>query len=803
LFGLLACLVFSLAGLALRGSPPLGDVSPILPKRVVFLGGEMSAEALIQFSSAVAARDDNNVLLFDIPGSQVYTKAFLKAYHPDRIIPVGVFPQGVNDLERRLELRTEPAVSCASDPPLDMWHRVLGKSDSLVFCPNQPRSLVLHAAVLAAELKAPLYLTHDRPDERARFEKLVRNWEAKEAWAIGEAANLCRDLNEVQLHVLAKESQVASLAIKLAARKGPLETIVVANPTDYREGLGNMAALAPWVAVRHRAALVLTNPGGDNVEVQVSQALENRLLHRAESLILVASLKGVPMKRRPNPIPADKDPAIEMEPFTPTGFEPATFATGRLFHDQPRILPLMLARQQLWTDKGQRPRKALIASNPGGTLPLLEAFSRNTIKELHNTGFEITSLIGNQVNKDDLRRMLGENDLFLWEGHHNTLIRDYAFPEWDEPLPPSLVFLQSCLALKEEKVLPLLQHGAIGVVGSSTRVYSASGGACSLAFMDALLYDNQSLGGALRQSKNFLLAYALLKEKRLGAQAHRSGANLRSAWAFTLWGDPTLKVPHPETREDSLAGVGHEVQGNTIILNVPPLQHERVYTSKYQVQMPPNGRLAGLIHRDGDEDGLPLVPMLFAEVSLPRAPKGLTPHLQSRIPSNRYVFTWDERRKAGYLLVLPRPSDQKELRFHVHWESPPQAANTTALSPLSRYSGSGVRGGLMKTKEGVHPRIVALGLPSPPLWAQKSLQTKLRRGRGEAQQFPRLCDASIPPNPRCFSSAHPRPLSSKYRGEGSKALPWRFLGEIFLDPFDDQGDDLSRKTPWTTVTGTP
>jgi hypothetical protein len=36
----------------------------------------------------------------------------------------------------------------------------------------------------------------------------------------------------------------------------------------------------------------------------------------------------------------------------------------------------------------------------------------------------------------------------------------------------------------------------------------------------------------------------------------------------------------------------------------------------------------------------------------------------------------------------------------------------------------------MKTKEGVHPRIVALGLPSPPPWAQKPLQNKRRRGRG-------------------------------------------------------------------------
>ena len=58
------------------------------------------------------------------------------------------------------------------------------------------------------------------------------------------------------------------------------------------------------------------------------------------------------------------------------------------------------------------------------------------------------------------------------------------------------------------------------MVGSSTRTYSGSGGAFSLAFFNALLYDGQSLGGSLRQAKNFLLAYALLKEKRLGRGRH-------------------------------------------------------------------------------------------------------------------------------------------------------------------------------------------------------------------------------------------------------------------------------------------
>src|SRR5262249_36187796 len=161
-------------------------------------------------------------------------------------------------------------------------------------------------------------------------------------------------------------------------------------------------------------------------------------------------------------------------------------------------------------------------------------FSRHTAKELHNHGYETTALFDRDVSKDLLRHLLPEQDIFLWEGHYKTLVEKYGLPGWTEPLRPSLVFLQSCLALNEAEAQPLLQRGAVAVVGSSTRTYSGTGGAFTLAFFDALLYDGQSLGGSLRQAKNFLLAYSLLKEKRLGATAQLGGANQRSAWAFTL-----------------------------------------------------------------------------------------------------------------------------------------------------------------------------------------------------------------------------------------------------------------------------
>jgi hypothetical protein len=386
------------------------------------------------------------------------------------------------------------------------------------------------------------------------------------------------------------------------------------------------------------------------------------------------------MMHRPNPIPKDRDRVIEMEPLTPSGERPFSFAVGRLFHKNRAVVPLLLARQELLA-RAKGPRKALVASNPGGGLPLLETFSRNTAQELRNAGYQTTALFGRAVTARRLRALLPEHDLFLWEGHHNTLVKDWRFAAWDEPLPPSLVFLQSCLALADWKVQPLLSRGSVGVIGTSTRTYSASGGACSLAFFNALLYDGKPVGASLRQAKNFLLLYALLKEKRLGADARRTGANLRAAWAFTLWGDPTLVLPAPPRPGNALPAVRHRVEGNVLILKAPDRPHDTARSNPYQARMPANGRLAGLVRNSGGPDGKPLVPFLFAEVPLPRARPGQVPALRTRLPATHWAFLWDERRRCGYLLATPRPRDRGELRFHIDWAPAALAGGPNAPPP--------------------------------------------------------------------------------------------------------------------------
>jgi len=666
-------LVLSLIFLIVLGIGVFGGFAPqqkaarpgaVQLERVVFLGGKLSDENLITFTSTMAASGHPGVVLFDTPQTGPHLKAFLAAYRAEQVVPVGSFPAGGVGLERRLGMPVAPGLEWERGPPDALWKSLFPQAERVVVSPAEPRGLLLQAACLAGAVRAPLYLVRGAPGEMEDLKRRLADWRTREVFAVGAAGQLGPGLGGVRVTGLADEEATAIASLRHHLAGGPIQTLVVANPADTQEELGGMSALAPWVAVQRRAALLLTNKKGDDVATVVRTALKNPDLRDAGNLILVANLQAIPMERRLNPAPG-KDTHVEMEPLTPAGSEPCTFATGRLFHKDPAVVALMLARQRLLAALRTAPR-ALVVSNPGGSLPLLETFSRNTCKELANAGYRTTTLFGDDATVEKVRRLLPEQNLFLWEGHYRTMVDEYGLPTWSEPLQPSLIFLQSCLALNEAEAQPLLQRGAVAIVGSAGRTYSASGGTFTLAFFDSVLYEDQSLGGALRQAKNFLLAYSMLKEKRLGAEAALGGANVRSAWAFTLWGDPTLKLPRPERPANALPSVRHEVNGKTIVLSLPEKAYDKVTVGRYEAVMLPNARLAGLLTKD--EDVRHLVPFLFAEIHLPGAPPDRTPQLHSKIPEKQWVFCWDGQRRRGYLLVTPRSKDRTELRFQVRWQ---------------------------------------------------------------------------------------------------------------------------------------
>jgi hypothetical protein len=623
-------------------------------ERTVVLAGAMSEDETVQLTAALAASGNKGPVLFHSPQTVELARAHLQSTNAEQVIAVGnIDCAGGYKLPVAARLET---VAAAQEALFEAPTRA-------VVAPAGDRRLVLHAACLAGALQAPLLLTDDKtaPDVKKR----LAAWKVAEIHVVGGTAKLLGKTG-AKVTKLPDEDAVVAAYVKQLVQVGPVRTIVLANPDDLKDGYGRMSTLAPWLALQKRAALVLTNSTGENAEEAVAAALKRKGLERADTLLIAGNLKAIPMKKRPNPVKDGRDRDIEMEPMTPDDDQPCSFATGRLFHEDRGVLSLMLARQR-HLEFVKQP-KALIVSNPGGGLPLLETFSRNTTNEFKNAGYDTTAYFGNEASKEAVKRGLPDANVFLWEGHHSTLVSSYGIPQWKEPLQPSLVFLQSCLALTESKAHPFLQRGAVAVIGSSTRTYSGSGGAFSLAFFDTLLYEDATLGGSLRQAKNFMLAFAQLKQRRFGEQSKLGGANVRSAWAFTLWGDPTVKMPRPTSPEGAVAPVKHVVQGNTITLMLPDDTHDKVESAKYHATVPANARLAGLVRKEEMADRHQLVPFVFAEVQLPKAVAGKTPHLKTKLPETHWVFCYDERCQRGYLLVTPRAKDQGELRFQVAWE---------------------------------------------------------------------------------------------------------------------------------------
>jgi hypothetical protein len=653
---------------------PLATPAPVTQsaQNTAYVACDLSDEDTIAVSAAVASVGHLGVLLFDKnPGNNLgkFADAFLHSYGPDRLISIHPKMAG------SLEIASIPSPygtvrRTVSESPWQVQKRIYTGANAAVVADARDRRCLLQAACLAGALHLPLRVVADAANTRVSEDLLVANPTNKgddvlppptEVYAVGRTGSIFAKSTNLRVHNLPDEAAVTAAYAKALLKSGPIQTIVLANPTDHH----TMSTLAPWIAIQKHAALVLTDDKGTNAESVINAAIKSPTLARVENLIIAADLQAIPMIKRPNPIDG-RDAEIEMEPMTADGDNPCSFAVGRLFHPDRNVIALMLARERL-LEKVKTP-KALIVSNPGGGLPLLETFSRHTANEFKNAGYHTTAYFGHTVERGVVRKVLPEANIFLWEGHHSTLVSTFGIHQWEEPMEPSLVFLQSCLALAEPKAQPFLERGAVGVIGSSTRTYSGSGGAFALAFFDSLLYEDQSLGASLRHAKNFMLAFVELKKRRFGEESKLSGANVRSAWAFTLWGDPTLKMPHAAVADDALEAVHHVVKGNAIVLTLPSESHDAINSPRYQAVVPANARLAGLVRKQDMTDQHKLVPFVFAEVQLSQAKAGKTPKLKTRLPETHWAFCYDERLQRGYLLVTPRSKDAGELRFQIDWE---------------------------------------------------------------------------------------------------------------------------------------
>src|SRR5436309_15840179 len=70
-------------------------------RTVHVIGGDVAETDLIAISAALAGGKHAGVLLLDSPRAESIIKPFFARMRPERIVALGMFPGGINEVERR------------------------------------------------------------------------------------------------------------------------------------------------------------------------------------------------------------------------------------------------------------------------------------------------------------------------------------------------------------------------------------------------------------------------------------------------------------------------------------------------------------------------------------------------------------------------------------------------------------------------------------------------------------------------------------------------------------------------------
>jgi hypothetical protein len=218
-------------GIGLLGGPVPGTnsslgaallASPAQPQaeRVVFLAGGLTQEQLVTLSTGLVASGHRGTLLIHSSKSSPYHKLFLRSFQPQRLVPVGSFPNGGADLEDQLGTKPEATVEWKRGPPWLLWQGLFPRAERVVVCPAEPYPLLLQAACLAGVAQAPLFVTRGGAHEAKELKQLLTEWHAHTIFAVGKAEKLWHGVPGLQVIRLADEEAVAAAYRAGSFRRG-------------------------------------------------------------------------------------------------------------------------------------------------------------------------------------------------------------------------------------------------------------------------------------------------------------------------------------------------------------------------------------------------------------------------------------------------------------------------------------------------------------------------------------------------------------------------------------------------------
>lgn len=560
---------------------------------------------------------------------------------------------------------------------------------------------LVYGAALAAHLSVPLLLAPI--DEEAELRSGMREIGVEEAWVLdprgrtgwsGKLATRERRISADEAPGALNSLLTKPILVVVVARRG--------GPTS------SPRALAATYSVQRNAAIFQYEPEPDDPdpEPQVRAFLKAKGLHPRSVLLLGAKAevgaRRIVIPPPPGPAKSKKEEGYTLlvEPFTrPARKRALSVGVGRIPYSLERSSQQLLrsfARKRL---SRRAAPQALLIANPKGDLPLAELVARLTERELRNRRVETSALYN--LPSDHLEAIRGarESQLIVYQGHIGDqrlfeeppgLLYDTVSSDSEDEVeqiarvPPRetvddtslrpllaldvltrrlegspVLILQSCRSLQDDVLRRFHALGGVGVIGSVTKIHSASGAAFVHALIHGLLERGHTLGEALRDARNYFFLLQDLKRERNHAQASQS---LRVAYSFRLWGDPELRLfPRRAAARRKRPGLTWD-GSEALLLRFPKRRLAKLAVKPYAAKPFPGTEVAGIVSKKQPGRPLFLRPLHYRRLRVPEGWSRLgyqdlsPPPARSGLGTGqtRCVFRLDQRKRTLHVLYLPR-----------------------------------------------------------------------------------------------------------------------------------------------------
>lgn len=412
---------------------------------------------------------------------------------------------------------------------------------------------------------------------------------------------------------------------------------------------------------------------------------------------------------------------LEAEPGSvPASGRAIAFGVGRLPFESIERTSHMLARtfhRERHLEEFSRSTVMIANPNRISALPLAETVARVTAQEFKNTRVPIQEFYRIAAEEAEVRAVAHAANVILFQGHSHDQhvlessspfddlpegdlpepgpdgsvpspfrMRIYTVDEVGEPSPPRMtldgdgvpvsadetaplpqqelnglpfVLLQSCSSMSDYYTDPYFDAGAVAVIGSVTPIHSGSGSSFAKAFCNALLYQTNRTGEALRFAKNYFLCLQQLK-------AGRHHQNLHPGWrvghSFRLYGDPELALFPAELLKRKKRLLRATWTDDGIRVHVPDKRFKDVKTAKYTAGLLPGNMAAGIVQGVAGTERRELMPFEFFTLPYTNGVPGDFSQPFRRVGDKTFRTTHltDD---FGHLYILHFPRSEPEGKF--------------------------------------------------------------------------------------------------------------------------------------------